>query len=222
MRALPEKDKAALRERFKDAVINVESFERTYNWCTLEGCGGTCCTHGVWLEPEEGEFLKSQEAYLRENLPKIGMDVTGIKLIDESEQSGRFVSSTATKKSHNPRAPEGWQHSACSFRREDGACGLQLLAVHEGKHPWHYKPTYCWLFPIDIDEELSPPQIEVIHAKDDPEFTAKTQCGTPQANGKPGYEIFAREIAALSELLGRDLMQEIKEKINAKQQLLSA
>lgn len=43
--------------------------------------------------------------------------------------------------------------TACIFLREDAKCALQVSSETLGKHPWHLKPFYCILHPLDLDEE---------------------------------------------------------------------
>jgi hypothetical protein len=225
MLILSEKDREAFRERFKDATVDAMSFTRKYAWCDLGECHGTCCSGGVWTEPEELKIMQANDAYYREKLPTVGVKVfPDVPLLDTSESMDRFTGGTNKRPfdySDKPNYPKDWDHTTCTFRRDDGACGLQLLAVAEGKPAWHYKPFYCYLFPIDIVENEGKLVIEITDSADDA-FSAATMCGRTRENGKPGYEIFAREIAALSEILNRDIMAEIKAGIAANDRLLSA
>ena len=210
---LSKKDRAVFRERFKNAEINIASFLRPYAWCDLAECKGMCCWGGVWLEPEEQKVIEKNEVYLRANLPSVGVEIDkNLSLLDKSDSMGRFTAGTNVKPfdySQQANFSKDWDHTACVFRCGDGACGLQLLAVSEGKEPWHYKPFYCYLFPIDITQENGKTIIEVTDEREHNGFSAKTLCGRIRPDGKEGYIIFAREIAALSELLDRDLMAEI-------------
>lgn len=226
MMMLSKKDRAVFRERFKGAEINVASFMRPYAWCDLAECGGMCCWGGVWLEPEEQKVMEKNEAYYRAQLPSVGVEIPAdLPLLDKSDSMGRFTAGTNVKPfdySKQANFSKDWDHTACVFRRGDGACGLQLLAVSEGKPAWHYKPFYCYLFPIDITQENGKTIIEVTDEREHNGFSAKTLCGRIRPEGKPGYEIFAREIAALSELLDRDIMAEIMAGIDANDRLQSA
>ena len=226
MLMLSEKDRAAFRERFKGAEINALSFTQNYAWCELPECRGMCCWGGVWLEPEEQKVMEANEAFYREKLPTVGVEVNpDLPLLDKSESMGRFMAGTNVKPfdyTGQANFSKDWDHTSCVFRRGDGACGLQLIAVAEGKPAWHYKPFYCYLFPIDISEVEGKLIIEVTDETEHNGFSAKTLCGRIRPDGKPGYEIFAREIAALSEILDRDIMAEIKAGIAKNDPLLSA
>ena len=227
MLILSEKDREIFRERFKGATVNARSFTQKYAWCELPECKGMCCWGGVWLEPEEQKIMEQNEAYYREKLPSVGVTLDpNLPMLDTSETMGRFLGGTNVKPfdyTNQANFSKDWDHTSCVFRRDDGACGLQLLAVAEGKPSWHYKPFYCYLFPIDITEtDEGGFIIEVTDETEHNGFSAKTLCGRIRPDGKPGYEIFAREIAALSEILDRDIMAEIKAGIAENDQLLSA
>jgi hypothetical protein len=43
--------------------------------------------------------------------------------------------------------------TACVFLRSDHKCALQVASQASGHHPWHWKPFYCILHPLDLDEE---------------------------------------------------------------------
>jgi hypothetical protein len=42
--------------------------------------------------------------------------------------------------------------TACIFLRRDYLCALQVAASTNGLHPWRFKPFYCILHPLDLDE----------------------------------------------------------------------
>ena len=224
MLGLPQESREALRKRFAGATINFASFTQHYAWCELAECQGICCRSGVWLEPEEYAYLKENENHLREKLPAFGVEMPTDRALFDEGSMGRFTVGTNVKPFDysGRKDAAGLEPTACVFRRGDGACGLQLLGVAEGKPSWFYKPLYCFLFPVDINErEGAAPVIEITDARQNEGFAGKTMCGNPNANGRPGYEIFARELATLSEILGRDLLAEMKAGIRMNEDLLS-
>jgi hypothetical protein len=48
--------------------------------------------------------------------------------------------------------PDHYGGTACIFMREDYECALQTAGVKAGFHPWRFKPFYCILHPLDLDE----------------------------------------------------------------------
>lgn len=43
--------------------------------------------------------------------------------------------------------------TACIFLRKDHKCALQVAADAAGLHSWRFKPFYCILHPLDLDDE---------------------------------------------------------------------
>ncbi len=50
-------------------------------------------------------------------------------------------------------SPEHYGGTACVFLREDYKCALQVAGEAAGEHPWRFKPFYCILHPLDLDEK---------------------------------------------------------------------
>jgi hypothetical protein len=48
---------------------------------------------------------------------------------------------------------EHYGGTACIFLREDAKCALQVAGVENNLHRWRFKPFYCILHPLDLDEE---------------------------------------------------------------------
>jgi hypothetical protein len=65
---------------------------------------------------------------------------------DEHALSGRVV--------HSSVLPSDWHYgaTACVFLRRDFKCALQVASENAGHAPWHFKPFYCILHPLDLDE----------------------------------------------------------------------
>jgi hypothetical protein len=49
--------------------------------------------------------------------------------------------------------PEHYGGTACIFLRSDHKCALQVAADENGLHPWRFKPYYCLLHPLDVDDD---------------------------------------------------------------------
>lgn len=83
-------------------------------------------------------------------------------------------------------------------------------------HPWAYKPTPCWLFPISINKGV----IQIFDETSDPSgfgtykgFVTYTRCGQTCADGRPAIEVFVDELRHLGDIAGRDLIAEIGDQI---------
>lgn len=49
--------------------------------------------------------------------------------------------------------PTHYGRSACVFLRDDSKCALQMAGDANGLHPWRFKPFYCILHPLDLDDQ---------------------------------------------------------------------
>jgi len=107
-------------------------------------CNGECCYYGVYTDKAEHEKILS----LKDKLIPL-MDETQSKDIttwfEEPQEDDDFDSGIAV----------GTEviNGKCVFLDKNGLCVIQSLAINEGKHPWDYKPLYCYLFPITIYEK---------------------------------------------------------------------
>jgi len=129
-------------------------------------CNGECCYYGVYTDKAEHETILS----LKDKLIPL-MDETQSKNIsewfEEPQEDDDFDSGIAV----------GTQviNGKCTFLDKDGLCVIQSLAINEGKHPWDYKPLYCYLFPITIFEKTL--------TLDDDHINRLKQCNRSNENG---------------------------------------
>jgi hypothetical protein len=118
--------------------------------CVLHDCRGACCLHGVWIDLAERDDLLAHAALIAPHLPPDLRDSAawfdGRQEADEFSPSGQAVHSTVLP----DRAHYGG--TACIFLREDYKCALQVAGQAAGLHPWRFKPFYCVLHPLDLDE----------------------------------------------------------------------
>jgi len=107
-------------------------------------CNGECCYYGVYTDKHESELILS----LKDKLIPL-MDETQSKNVEDwfedEQEDDDFDSGIAV----------GTEviNGKCAFLDKNGLCVIQSLAINEGKHPWDYKPVYCYLFPITIYEK---------------------------------------------------------------------
>jgi len=119
--------------------------------CALAECKGACCLHGVWVDRAESELIltHAQEiaAWMPETLrdPQVWFD--GRREQDPFSRSGEVLHSNVLP----DRAHYGG--TACVFLGEDAKCALQMAGQAAGLHPWSWKPFYCILHPLDLDEQ---------------------------------------------------------------------
>lgn len=119
--------------------------------CTLGECHAACCLYGVWIDRLEAQDILTNAEKIAPHLepeyrdPRDWFD--GREEPDDNAISGWTVhSSVMPDEAH-------YGGTACVFLRKDHLCALQVAANANGLHPWRFKPFYCILHPLDLDEE---------------------------------------------------------------------
>jgi hypothetical protein len=119
--------------------------------CVLHQCRGACCLHGVWIDAAERDLLLEHTSRIAPHMPPALRDPAvwfdGREEDDPFSRSGRvFHSNVLPDREH-------YGGTACVFLCEDSKCALQVAGQAAGLHPWHFKPFYCVLHPLDLDEQ---------------------------------------------------------------------
>jgi len=99
-------------------------------------------------------------------------------------------------------APDHYGGTACIFLRRDHKCALQTAADDAQLHPWRFKPFYCILHPLDLDE-----QGRITLDETDQMLAEPGSCLRPTEESTPLIDTFAEE---LKYLLGEKGYREIK------------
>ena len=118
--------------------------------CRLEECQAACCLHGAWVDLVEVETILAHAASIRPHLPA-GQAAPDLWFDDRQEADEHALSGTVRHTAVLP-APDHYGGTACVFLRRDSKCALQVAAEAAGAHPWQFKPFYCILHPLDLDE----------------------------------------------------------------------
>jgi hypothetical protein len=142
-----EENHAALDLRINPRLLCAEPLQR----CKLSDCRGACCVFGVWTDQREMEDILAHAALIQPFMPDDLQDPIDwfASYDDEDEFSpSKLVVHTAVE-----TRPEHFGGTACVFCLPDGKCALQVTAVENKMHPWRFKPYYCILHPLDLDEE---------------------------------------------------------------------
>jgi hypothetical protein len=127
-------------------MLRAEPMQR----CLLGECRGACCLHGVWVDRREQLDILEHAGLIAAQLPETLRDPAvwfdGRMERDEFSSSGEvFHTNVLPDHSH-------YGGTACVFLREDYKCALQCAGQAAGLHPWRFKPFYCVLHPLDLDE----------------------------------------------------------------------
>ncbi len=187
--------------------LDDQSFSQSYRLCDLAVCQGMCCYDGVYLDSCEVDVLESLTRDQAGRFRALGIDFSSSPITRERQPDGTIRYRTATHPfdyGQSAEFPEHFERTACVFRCGDGRCSLQQIAVDLDKDPWYFKPMGCWMHPLELRLGAKP-TLSVSGFGKSP-FGSNTQCGRSCAGGAPGYQVFERELRALSEVLGQDLL----------------
>ena len=172
--------------------------------CDVLKCEAMCCYDGAYLDPQEEAFLNELVARvpaLKAHLPE--------EFVVEGSWNGEHLGRKTATRVHEYQSPDFPKHftrTRCVFGDAQGFCELEKLARARGQHPWTFKPSVCWLFPIHaerVGEEVEPP---VCNPKDDPYrhagypgYGTVVGCGRHDDCGKPWREALTGELAYLAQ-----------------------
>ena len=215
--AFPD-DEATLRRRMSGGSVDAGSFQRPLKRCQISACRGMCCYDGVYVSREAAAVI---ERVAREHA-RFFADL-GLRLPDPVIVEGDWTwkrGGLKTAVTHRPCSatvegfPSHFTDTACVFLAGDGRCSLQLLSVHLGRHPWHYKPMKCWQHPMTLEGEAK--AVLRLHSdRTDPfrfpgydGFVSRIFCGRTCPDGAPAAVVLADELRFLSRIVGRDLLAE--------------
>jgi hypothetical protein len=173
--------------------------------CTLGECHAACCLYGVWIDRMEATEIRANAALIAPHMERENRDpgdwFDGREEPDENALSGWTVHSNVV-----PDA-EHYGETACIFLRKDHLCALQVAADANGMHPWRFKPFYCILHPLDLDEQGHITLDETGLLLDEP-----GSCLRPASRPIPLLETFEPE---LRYLLGQKAYQKLLESKNS-------
>ncbi len=169
--------------------------------CDLRQCEALCCHDGTYLLPGE-------EAWIHQAISEFPADFPDLppQSIIDGERGRR----TAVRPHlyRRPDFPPHFPATRCVFADAQGLCTLEKLARRLRIHPWTFKPTACWLFPLKVadDGTVIPPPVRAAddhdRRPDYPGFTAFATCGAHDPQGLPWRETLADEIINLRQSPG--------------------
>ena len=161
--------------------------------CTLNECHAACCLHGVWVDTDKAADILAHAADILPCLPPEARDSRS--WFTPEREPDPFVPSGEVIHTRVVEAPAHYGGTACIFLRPDYKCALQVAGEALGLHPWHFKPFYCILHPLDLDEEGRLTLDETRLLLEEP-----ASCLRPSESIHPLREIFAPELAYLGRL----------------------
>lgn len=137
----------SMMDRINPRMFSAEPMRR----CRLDECKGACCVFGVWADQREMEDILANAALIAPFMPE-GVKDPG-DWFASYEDHDEFSPSKLVVHTAVETKPEHYGGTACIFWLSDGKCALQVAAKENGLHPWRFKPYYCILHPLDLDDE---------------------------------------------------------------------
>ena len=77
------------------------------------------------------------------------------EFIVDGHWGGELLGRKTATRAHDYRSadfPAHFTRTRCVFADAKGYCELEKLARTNGMHPWSFKPTTCWMFPLQDDD----------------------------------------------------------------------
>jgi Zn-finger nucleic acid-binding protein len=185
-----------MKRRINPRLLKSEPLRR----CRLEECRAACCLHGAWVDRVEIEDILAHANQIAVHMPA-GFEDPG-DWFDEREEKDEYALSGKVGHTRVLSDADHYGGTACIFMRADYKCALQVTADQLGFHPWRFKPFYCILHPLDLDEQGR------ITLDDTELFLSEPgSCLRSASEVTPLIEIFADE---LRYLLGEKGYRELK------------
>jgi Fe-S-cluster containining protein len=119
--------------------------------CDFPACGAACCLYGAWVDLVEIDDILANAARIAPHLRAGQRDPAGW-FTDEAEADEHALSGQVRHTSVLPDEAH-YGGTACVFLRDDHKCALQVAGEASGEHPWRFKPFYCILHPLMLDEQ---------------------------------------------------------------------
>lgn len=136
-----------LSKRVNPRMLQSEPMQR----CVLHECHGACCVFGVWVDKRERDDILANAALIAPYMTPGTEDP--VDWFASYEDHDEFSPSKLVIHTAVETQPEHYGGTACIFLRPDHKCALQVAAVKNDLHRWRFKPYYCILHPLDLDDE---------------------------------------------------------------------
>jgi hypothetical protein len=119
--------------------------------CNLNECKAACCLHGAWVDQSEvDDILANRQLFI----PHLPPDATDPSLwFDDQQEADPYSLSGQVRHTNVLPAESHYGGTACIFLRPDYKCALQVAADNAGFASWRFKPFYCILHPLDLDDQ---------------------------------------------------------------------
>lgn len=163
-------------------------------------CDNRCCYDGVYATQAEEDAIKK----LRKRVPSYFQGIP--KEFTEDGEWGFLFHGKRTKlRAHEytkPDYPAHFGRTKCVLALPNGECAPQRAGADLGYHPWRFKPSICWKFPLIglfNDNAMEKPHYfgePDPHAYDDTQrgYLSFLPCAVVQENGVSWKQVYRHEL----------------------------
>ena len=185
-----------MKHRINPRLLKSEPLRR----CQLDECHAACCLHGAWVDQVEIKDILSHADMIAPHMPGAAADPDD--WFDQRCETDPHAINGQVGHTTVLPAPDHYGGTACIFLRDDHKCALQTAADQANLHTWRFKPFYCILHPLDLDEHG-----HITLDRTDLMLDEPGSCLRPAEHPIPLIETFAQE---LRYLLGEKYYRDIK------------
>jgi hypothetical protein len=163
--------------------------------CIFPACKAACCVFGAWVDLTQADDILAHQDLILPHMPPAHRQ-PDLWFDGQEEDDPHTLSGKVTHTTVLPD-PGHYGGTACIFLRQDYECALQTAATQADLHPWRFKPFYCILHPLDLDEHglITLDETRLLLAE-------PASCLRPSDKPIPLKETFSEE---LEYLLGREM-----------------
>lgn len=157
---------------------------RAIGRCRLEECQSRCCAGGVYIHTRQVDDILAHKDLIIPHLAPERQDPAKwfdgvIEPDDDYPEAGPCMGTSVVD---DPTHPAG---ATCIFLTFNRHCALQTASIAAGEHPWRYKPFYCALHPLGLE------QGELMLVEDSEIYKEGGNCQSAGADGLiPIYQLF--------------------------------
>jgi hypothetical protein len=175
-----------MHNRLNPRMLKSEPMRR----CQPGECRAACCLYGAWVDQlEVRDILAHAELIAAQMSPE---NADPADWFDGRCEADEYALSGIVEHTSVLPDDDHYGGTACIFLRSDYKCALQVAAEMNGLHPWRFKPFYCILHPLDLDEQgrITLDETELLLAE-------PGSCLRPAQKLIPLLETFAEELEYL-------------------------
>ena len=180
------------------SCIISNKFQVRLERCDIAACEAMCCYDGAYLEPDDEVRIQTAMA----NYPEFFRQVPENPVVSENWRGFGAGRKTARRPWRYRRViPAHFTSTRCVFAEDNGYCSLESAARAHGLHPWTFKPTACFLFPMPGNDSrkgpIPPGKDPHDLGPDYPGYATIVDCGKHRPEGRPWREVLREELEVI-------------------------